>query len=205
MTAPGATFSAPITLKVYSVIDQAGVPAWNNTLGAMTQTFSIPYQPTSTPAQCSGDASRWYDSKDKACYHGLATTIVFNLSGYHIAVPADSQVIVTVSFNTTHFGPASIGESAPCYITSTGCPYDSLNISTDTTDGSFAFVGNQIYANGIYVNYTLSANACNGNTVTGVLALDTSMDASLCWLGYHPEISIQANTNSTHHTKGNGP
>ena len=42
--------------------------------------------------------------------------------------------------------------------------------------------------NSIFVNYTPSATACPGNTVTGALAIDYG-----CWTGYHPLIELRAN------------
>jgi hypothetical protein len=208
VSTPGATFKVPITVKLYSVTSQyssiytTDVPTPNASIGSITQTFNIPYRPSSTPAQCSGDTTQWYGPMDKACYHGLATPIVVDFSSLHIPVPANGQVIVTVAFNTTHYGPAPIGEKAPCYTASGGCPYDSLNIGADTSSfvmntatPRIAQIGSPLDANGIFVNYTYSANACPGNTVTGTLALDKSTDNSPCWAGYHPEVLILANTN----------
>jgi hypothetical protein len=195
VTTPGATFSLPITITVYDV--HTG-PTPGAQLATTTQTFNIPYRPSSTPAQCGGDASRWVNKKDGLCYHGLAVPISVNFSGSHVATPADNNIIVTVAYNTTHYGYNPIGQSATCFGTSAGCPYDSLNISTDTSAG--IFVGLPLDPDGIFVNYTSSANACPGNTTTGVLALDTG-----CWDGSHPEIQVQANTNAVHHGKGNGP
>jgi hypothetical protein len=168
----------------------------------MTQTFNIPYRPSSDPVKC--EATAWFNKKDGNCYHGFAVPISVNFSGLHIPVPGNNKIIVTVAYNTTHYGPAPVGQSAACYTTSAGCPYDSLNISTDSNDGNFQSIGTPLDLNGIFVNYTSSALACPGNTTTGVLALDTDA-ATSCWAGYHPEIQVQANTNATHHPKGNGP
>jgi hypothetical protein len=198
VTANGATFSQSITINIYGVTTG---PVINGLLATITQTFNLPYRPSSTPALCGGDGQRWYDSKDKTCYHGLAVPISVNFSGQHIAIPINNQLIVTVAYNTTDFGPSPIGQTA-CNSTSAGCPYDSLNISTDGSGstGLNGGVGSVLDANGIFVNYTLPNTSCNGTAVIGSVALDTP-----CWTGYHPEIQVQANANATHHPKGNGP
>jgi hypothetical protein len=136
-TAPGATFSQPITVKVYAVQGTATAPAPGALLGTVTETFDIPYRPSSTPAQCNNDGQKWYSKKDNTCYRGLAVPVMVNFSGLHIPVPTDDRIILTVSYNTTHYGPNPIGESTSCFGTAAGCPYDSLNISTDTTNGYF--------------------------------------------------------------------
>ena len=110
-------------------------------------------------------------------------------------MPANNKVIVTVVYNTSHFGPNPIG-SAACNGTSAGCPYDSLNISVDGTGsaGLAGGLGSLLDPNGIFVNYTLSYSACSGNNVTGTLALDTGAG---CWTNNHPQISVAVNSNGT--------
>lgn len=201
VTAPGATFSQPITVDLYS-LDSSSPPVATGPIASITQTFSIPYRPSATSAKCTGigsDPSAWFDKKDNACYHGLAVPISVNFSTFHLPTPA--TIAVGVSYNTSHYGPSPIGESAACFGTSAGCPYDSLNVSTDTTDGHFPSVGAPVDGTGIYVNYTLPNTACDPATVqTGVFADDAG-----CWTGFHPEIQVVSNQNTTHHTKGNGP
>lgn len=184
-TPGGSKFSQAITLNVYSVVWNATVPSVGPLLATTTETFQIPYRPSSTPAQCGG-STRWYNSKDKTCYNGLAVPIQFNLSNLQIELP--SQVIVGISYNTSHYGPSPIGTSA-CSATTAGCPYDSLNIGTDG-DGGVGVVD----TNGIFVNYTIPNTSCSGTappTVLGTLAIDTP-----CWTGYHPLIEIRANQSS---------
>jgi hypothetical protein len=90
---------------------------------------------------------------------------------------------VTVAFNTTHHDAVPVGESAACFTSSGGCPYDSLNISTDGPGGA---IGTVLDDNGIFVNYTLPNNACSlGTVVTGTLADDTP-----CNTDYHPQIQV---------------
>jgi hypothetical protein len=172
---PGATFNQSVTMNIYAVGDP-GTLTPGTPLATLTDTFSIPYRPTAaTPAQCNGDVTAWYNSKDQKCYHGIAAPITFNFTNQHIALP--QQVIVTVAYNTTHYGPHPIGESAACF--KTGCPYDSLNISTDTdsSDGNFVLVGGTLNTTGI-----VARNAGG---------FEIFPEAS----NLHPEIQISGNQN----------
>jgi hypothetical protein len=194
VTHPGATFSQPLTVNLYSVNSGTSPISVASPLGTITETFDIPYRPTSN---CQSDTTAWYSNKDKTCYHGLAVPVVVNFSRQHIAIPTDGKLIVTVAFNSTHYGPSPIGESAACFGTSAGCPYDSLNISTDTQAG--VFVGGPLDPNGIFVNYTLPNNSCTGTIATGTLVDDT---APACWTGNHPQIEIVAkDTTAPHNPK----
>jgi hypothetical protein len=171
VTKSGATFNQSVTLNIYSVGNadtlMPGVP-----LASITDTFSIPYRPSSIPGQCA-DSTAWYNSKDQQCYHGIAAPITFNLTNQHIVLP--QKVIVTVSYNTTHYGPNPITESAACFKTSAGCPYDSLNISTDTN--GVVLAGSPFLSNGIVVR-----NASG----FGLFPVDSNS---------HPEIQITGNQN----------
>jgi hypothetical protein len=187
VTKGDAKFKQPLTINVYSVNDGLP-PTVGSRLGTITETFDVPYRPSSTPDLCPGNTA-WYNKKDKTCYHGIAAAYKVNFDNQHIDLPTNGKLIVTVSYNTTHYGPHPIGESAPCYTSSAGCPYDSLNISTDTTDGNYKFVGSPIDPSGIMVNYTLPANSCTGTIATGVLVDDTP-----CWAGYHPEFQVKVDT-----------
>jgi hypothetical protein len=199
-SASGATFTQPITISLYSVTSTYSsvylepVPTPLALIGTITEQFTIPYRP-SVAASCGDDTAdgysyptQWYSTEDKACYNGIAIPVTIDFSGAHIPLPHNSEVIVAVSFNTTNAGPNPIGTTA-CNSTSGGCPYDSLNISTDGNgpSGLFHGVGSLLDYNGIFADYIVSANACPGNTVTGVLALDAP-----CFTGYHPQIMIEA-------------
>jgi hypothetical protein len=145
VTTSGATFSQSLTVNLYSVVDNTIPPQSGGSLGTIKQTFNIPYRPTSTPSKCGGDAGRWYSTKDKTCYHGFAVPISVDFSGQKIAIPANGKLIVTVAFNTTSAGPIPIGVTA-CNATSAGCPYDSLNIGTESDGGFPERVGNWLTA-----------------------------------------------------------
>ena len=88
VTTPGATFNHPITLNIYA--DGApGSLAPGRLLTSITQTFAIPYRPSSSP-RCEG--GRWMDMSTRdahPCYSGYATTIKFDLNG--IVLPATSS------------------------------------------------------------------------------------------------------------------
>ncbi len=199
-SASGATFSQPITISLYSVTSTfssvygEAVPTPLALIGTITQPFAIPYRPSVSPSCGNNTAdgysypTQWYDSSDKTCYNGIAIPITVDFTASHIPVPQNSEVIVAVSFNTTNAGPNPIGTTA-CNSTSGGCPYDSLNISTEGNGptGLANGVGSVLDYNGIFVNYIVDANACTGNTVTGVLALDAP-----CSTGFHPQIAIEA-------------
>lgn len=175
VTVPGSTFAQPVTLNIYAVTP-ANEPG--ALLATVTQTFQIPYRPSSQ-AQCA-DGTSYFNATDNGCDHGIATLLNFDLSGLNLQLP--DRVIVGFTFNTTHYGYAPIGTGAPCYSTSAGCPYDALNISTDSS----AIIGANIDPNGIYVNWVDPANSCTG-LVSGAFLLDTP-----CWTGLHPEIEVDA-------------
>lgn len=121
VTTPGATFDVPMTFTVYA--DNAGVPG--AVLAQQTQTFAVAYRPSASPLCTSG---KWYNSKDKTCYNGFPQIVQMNFTG----VTLPSQVIWSVSYNTTHYGSAPVGESAACFTSSGGCGYDSLNVGAES-------------------------------------------------------------------------
>lgn len=215
VSAPGSTFQQPITINIYSVTYNGDVPAVVAKLGAVTETFSIPYRPSSNTTMCPASAAtfnivRWYDSATRSCYYAINRAITVDFSSDKISIPAGSytapelgypvttavagaRIVVTVAFNTSDYGPEPIGHSAACYSTTQGCPYDSLNIATEGVGptGLIDGVGAFLDWNGIFVNWTSDANACPGNTTAGMVALDTSASTP-CWSGLHPWIEVQA-------------
>ncbi len=167
-TTPGATFSHPITLNIYSV----GV---GNSVGPLlhtvTQTFDIPYRPSASPS-C-GDG-RWSDGVN--CFNGLATNITFNLN--NLAVP--NQVIYSIAYNTSNYGSAPMGPTA-CSATFQGCGYDSLNVAVD---GGAPTVGVNPAPDDAYFSTETAGNYCDGGIGgTDVFRLDAG-----CWTGYKPVV-----------------
>lgn len=185
-TSSGATYTLPITLNIYSAVlgtSLEGNPAYQPgaLLKSVTQQFTLPYRPSSDSTHCDGKA--WYDAVKRICSHGIAAPITFTPGS--LTLPAN--VIVTVAYNTTHYGPNPIGEGAACFSTPAGCFYDSLNISTDDNNGAYTASGSPLDVTGIFVNYTNPSNSCSGTVPAGVLGDDALPG---CWTNYHPEMKV---------------
>jgi hypothetical protein len=202
VTKAGATYSMPITVNVYSVVSGTSLqgaslsPAPGTLLATMTQTFALPYRPSTSAANCTGGA--WYDAKAETCFNGIAAPITFNLSSLKVTLP--SQIIVGVVYNTSDYGPSPYGDGTACHATTQGCFYDSLNISTDSNEGFYQAIGSVLDVDGIFVDYTNAANSCNASATIDVFGLDASPG---CWTGYHPELKVTAqNPNKYGHAHG---
>jgi hypothetical protein len=183
-TPRGSKFSIPITLKVYSVIDVGGPPkpTPGTVLATLTKTFDIPFRPSADPVKCPDAPGKWYSERDKTCYNGIAVPIEFDLKSLRISVPP--RIIVGVTFNSSHYGYTPIGESAPCYASSGGCPYDSLNVSSDGGPR----IGSVVDPDGIFLNaFNFSPAVCPGYVDNGQMQLTTP-----CWTGFHPQIEVTA-------------
>ncbi len=189
VTTGNPTFSVPFTVNVYAV-DNTQPSHVGALLKTQTQTFNIPFRPSSTPGRCPQGADkhpgeRFYSAVDAACIHGLANVIVFDFSAPRVSLPA--QTIVSLVYNTTHYGPHPIGEAAPCFShvsTDAGCGYDSLNVSTDGPGGP---IGSPVDPNGIFDSFTQAVDYCDPLLGTG-FRLDT---APGCWTGYHPQFEVR--------------
>lgn len=176
LTTPGATFSEPITLNLYTV---GPLGAVGSLIGTRTLTFAIPYRPSASVV-C-GDG-RWFDGT--TCFNGFATPISFDLTSLSLTLP--NSVIVGVAYNTTHYGYAPIGESAPCYTSSGGCGYDSLNVGVTAPPS----VGTDPRPSDAYLNSSSGGSYCDGGVGgSGAFRLDAG-----CWTGYQPAIKVEAST-----------
>ncbi len=187
VTTPGATFSQPVTLHIYTV-NPTVPPSAGTLLASQTSTFTVPYRPTSN-AVCAtvplgSDGTKWYDATTNACYHGVTVPIVFDLTSLNVQLP--DQVVVGISYNTTHYGPNPIGEGTTCFADDNNCPYDSLNVSTQ----GGPTIGSDIDPNSIFVNYTLPGGSCSGTAPTGIM----EEDPGECFGGEHPEIEVEHHT-----------
>jgi len=163
LTTPGATFSEPITLNIYSV-----GPA--NTVGPLisstTQTFNIPFRPSDTPS-CSSPGNGEFLFNGK-CAHGLPVNISFNLGS--VAVP--DTVIYGFSYNTSGYGPNPYGYATACAQTPEGCGYDSLNVALSSTQGPS--VGSNPLPGSDFLNSSWNGAYCdNGANGTGFLRWDS--------------------------------
>ena len=186
VTARGATFSWPITLNIYGASVQDGATFRPGTLiTTVTKTFSVPYRPTANLQHCNGtNQGKWWNKVDTTCYNGKAANVTFNFKSLGLTLPAD--VVLGIAYNTTHYGYAPIGESASCYGTAAGCPYDSLNIGL----GPAVTVGSKPYVDTVFQNAAYSADYCDATPVVGVFNLDSP--TSTCWAGYVPAITVVA-------------
>jgi hypothetical protein len=190
-------FSQPITLNIYtpppgcssSNIAACQAPP-GPLLASLTQTFQIPYRPSADPTNCPNAPNQWFDINDSTCYDGLAVPITFDLSGMTLGLLssfAPNSVVLGVTFNTSTAGYHPIGTNTACFATVAGCPYDSLNVSSDQT--SPGLVGSNIDPNGNWANYINAATSpysCPG-AVSGVFQDDTP-----CQTTFHPEFLVTA-------------
>ncbi len=181
-TTPGATFQVPITFNIYNV--GTGYTA-GSLIATDTETFTVPYRPSSD-ANCP-DGEAWYDTATQTCNHGIAKNITFDFSTQGITLP--NTVIYGISYNTTHYGPNPIGESASCFSSSAGCAYDSLNIALSPQ----VVVGSKPYPDTVFQNSPYGSEYCDhGAAGTGSFRLDSPSAA--CWSGYIPAVQFVANT-----------
>jgi hypothetical protein len=184
VTTPGATFSVPITLNIYA----AGSPAPGALLATRTQTFAIPYRPSSDNVNCTG--GRWYQTSTGTCFNGLASNITFDLSSLNLVLP--NSAVYGIVYDTTSYGPNPIGISAACFSTAAGCPYDSLNIAL----APVVTVGSKPFFDTLYWNNFYASNYCdNGLAGTGTFRLDSPTSA--CWTGLVPAAQFTAFTVAT--------
>ena len=167
-TATGATFSQPITLNIYAA--DGTTP-----LGSVTQTFSIPYRPSSTTvsaAKCGGDITAWYQPAQghnaSGCYHGVTSNVTFNLSG--VTVPTDGNIVYGIAFQTRDYGlNGGSGISGPA---------DSLNVALNT------FTTPPTGTGSIWLDSSWSG-AYADNGATGTFRADTGS-----WSPYVPAVKV---------------
>lgn len=177
-SAAGATFQQAITLNVY----QAGV---NNTAGALiatqTRTFRVPYRPSAS-TRCTG--GEWY-AGSLGCFNGLERLVGFDFRSQNITLP--NTVVYGISYNSTHYGPAPIGEGAACFTSSGGCPYDSLNIGL----GPKVNVGSKPLPDTIFQNASVGSQYCD-NGAAGVATFRLDSPSNACWAGFVPAVRFTA-------------
>jgi hypothetical protein len=113
-----------------------------------------------------------------SCKNGLATPIVFDFASQGVVLP--DQVILTVAFNTTHYGYSPLGQSTACFQAGNNCPYDSLNVGAEDHLG----VGSYLDPTGAYLNSSWSGAYC-ATGPTGYLREDPG-----CWGGYQPSFEV---------------
>ncbi|HEX4187277.1 MAG TPA: hypothetical protein VHY83_05205 [Solirubrobacteraceae bacterium] len=174
----GAKFSLPVTLHVYEV---GTLNAVGTQIASVTKTFKMPYRPSDSP-RCTG--GRWFAKGQ--CYHGKLFRVTFPLKG----VTLPSKAILSISFNTSNYGPEPQG-AQPCTTTTEGCPYDSLNIGlTEPANEAnpepvAPSVGADPAPESAYHDSATAGNYCDkGLQGTGTFRLDSGVPP--CWTGYQP-------------------
>jgi hypothetical protein len=169
VTTPGATFTHPVTLNVYAV-------GADNEPGALlatqTQTFTMPYRPSTDPTCADGTGWR---AVDGTCYNGKAFPITFSLTGTTLP----DKAIVSVAYDTAHYG------AHPLNVTG---PYDSLNVGTNPAPSVGTALPTVADA---YLNSSAATSYCPTSDVgpvqTGTFRLDSG-----CWAGYLPAFKVTA-------------
>ena len=185
-TTPGATFSEPITLNIRAIGPATAGSAPGGLLLTQTSTFNIPYRPSADPTHCTGaDAGKWYSAADGKCYNGFATPITFHLTGHLFT----NTVVVSVAYNTTHYGYSPYGEGTACYASDGGCGYDSLNVALSSPPS----VGSDPRPSDAYLNSSWPGAYCSpANPGVGSFVADPG-----CWTGFQPAVRIQTGSVAT--------
>lgn len=161
VTAPGATFTEPITLNIYSVgpANAYGPSTPGGLIISDTQTFAIPYRPsadTQYATDCAAEAAAedepvsdfagtWYDSQLDKCFNGYLTPITFTFG--HIVIP--NTIIYGIAYNTSDMGFEPYGDSTACHSSPGGCGYDSLNVAL-SQEPTAPSVGSDDYPGTVY-------------------------------------------------------
>ena len=165
VTSPGAKFSWPITLHIHAVGPGNSV---GTEVGRLTQTFRMPYRPSKS-VKCENGG--W----GSHCYNGKMFKIVFSLRGIALPEPA----IVSVSYNTSHYGSNPTGCTE-------NCPYDALNVAVEEGTPTSPTVGTQPSPADAFLRSTWAGAYCNGAEGTGTFRLDPG-----CWEGYQPLFTVE--------------
>lgn len=186
VTSEKASFTHPITLNVYSPSVDGTYPG--SKIATVTKTFTIKFRPSASPLCIGSNLGKWYDNSSKTCFNGYLQNITFDLKN----VKAGSGAIFGITYNTSHYGYAPIGQSPACFSTTAGCGYDSLNVAlssdpTDVTRGSSVIAGKLWLASGAAYNY-----ADGGVAGVGTFRMD-SPNAAAWWGDYVPAIKVFAN------------
>jgi hypothetical protein len=169
VSAMGAKFEWPVTLKVYGLGPGNSV---GTQVAQLTRTFKMPYRPSAS-LKCAGNGG-WYRSG--SCFHGKLFKIAFMLRG--VTIP--SKAIVAVAYNTSDYG--AVPQRPQSCNTSNNCPYDSLNVALTGAPT----VGSAPLPDDAFLSSTWGGAYCDGGTGgTGSFRLDEG-----CWTGFQPEIQV---------------
>lgn len=158
VTTPGSAFNHPITINLYKVADDGTV---GDLIASRTQTFEIPYRPSTDTTCPAGDngITAWRDTNGD-CFNGLNNVVVFDMSG--ITVP--DTIIYSVAYDTQSYGENPIG---------TDGPYSSLNVSLSTvTNIGTNINSDEIFWDTTYPSYTRGLKADTGWNSSGNPAVE---------------------------------
>ena len=194
-TPEDATFAQPITLNIYGPSTDGVNPGAKIT--SVTNTFNIKYRPSASPLCVGSDLGKWYEKSSKTCFNGLAQNITFNLKNVKVA----NSAIFGVSYNTSHFGYAPVGQSPACFSSSAGCGYDSLNVAL-TEDPTNVSVGTSVVPGKLWLASASGGQYADGGAAgVGTFRIDSPIAAP--WWGsgasstsapwYVPAIKVFAN------------
>ncbi|MEV4415596.1 hypothetical protein [Catellatospora sp. NPDC049609] len=180
VTAPGATFSHPVTANIYAPnATDPNLPG--DLLATVTQNFDIRYRPSADPTRCAGpEAGMWFNPELGQCEDKIRQLLTFDFPGtQHLP----SEVIWTVAFNTTHHGYAPIGEAAACFAADPGCGYDWLSVGARTFPRA-PYAGTDVDPDGAFINTEVASFYCDGGAAgVDILRLDTGPN---CWTAFRP-------------------
>ena len=162
-TTPGTSYTTPVTLNLYRVGPGSTL---GGLLATVTQTFAIPFRPSSDPVHC-GTGTGWWDGT--ACKNGLDTDITFDLSSLGVVLPA--TFVYGLSYNSETEGPAPTGQ--------TNDPRNSLNVAL-AVDPTQVSVGSSTVPGTAFIDMKSgSALRCDAVGTEGI-GVFASVDAT-CW------------------------
>ena len=169
VTTPGATFSQPITLNLYNVGPGNAV---GSVIDSVTQTFNIPYRPSS--GTCPTDATA-YLGADSVCHHGILAPVTFSFA---TPVTVPDNLIYGVAFNTEDYGASPIGAPGP---------YDSLNLALNNLGAGPSVGTDPAGSDSLYQNSSYAGFYCGGPA--GTFRIDDGLHDG-CWTPYEPAVQF---------------
>jgi len=168
-TTPGATFSQPLTLNLYNVGPGNSV---GTRIGTFTQTFAIPYRPSS--GTCTTDATA-YLGADNVCHHGILAPVTFT---FPTPLTVPGTLIYGVAFNTQNYGASPTG---------TDGPYDSLNLALNDLGTGPSVGADPAGSDSLYQNSANAGFYCGG--AAGSFRIDDGLHDG-CWTPYEPAVQF---------------
>lgn len=167
VTTPGSTFTEPITLNIYNA-NAPGTTLPGSLITTRTQTFKIPYRPSSSPS-CTTNGG-WGSS----CVNGKAVNITFALDRN---VP--QNIVFGVAYNTSQYGYHPYGALA-CESTLAGCPYDSLNVAVSQDPTNLSKGSDPVFGK-LFWNTSTASNYCDSGLAGSSFFRLDSPNTTPCW------------------------